>query len=270
MAWLEALMGEFLIASSFQQFVLRLLWGRGISAALLIMCACMLSGNCLLKRLVNPERAKILKYIVRISSWLNWIALPLAFASLILHVTAVCYGYGSWPHIIPSLFVLGLMVVSLQWTWRRWRLIAHVQPAELVAWFYMDRSRHFLKEDRDEEASDAIVRACEADPEGVLPWAMRASRTLISGGDIALAQNYMDRAQSNLANRPELSRDMRAEYEFYAGHLCMRRYEFDAAAKHVRQSIELRPDEERERILRKLEALLQDNEDDDGEEPDEF
>jgi len=129
---------------------------------------------------------------------------------------------------------------------------AKQNTCSILANHYLQKYRKSLDENNIQDAEAAIVQACEADPFGVAPWAVRAVFTDVFLPSSTDADIYFKKATDNLKRHSNLSDEDKACYEFCLGNILLGKGNAGEAEFHVKKSLELHHDSERADFLKKL------------------
>ncbi len=122
----------------------------------------------------------------------------------------------------------------------------------ILADYHFRRHKEAMSDNNIDEAHKALVRACEAAPAEVVPWATRAAFTAEFLSSPEDAEKYLERAAENLRKHPEISDEDKAWYEFYVGRIMLSKGELEEGTAHIERSVKLHHHSGRANFLRKL------------------
>jgi hypothetical protein len=112
-----------------------------------------------------------------------------------------------------------------------------------------------IRRDEIEAAEEALIAASDVDTEGVISWAVRAmfcNAFLPSRGD---ADEYMNTATKNLERIGKITNEDKATYEFCVSNLLLSKNDYVGAIEHIKKSLDLHFDCDREVFLKKVQDL---------------
>ena len=201
----------------------------------------------LVKTLNTTKRAK---QAIRISKVLFWAEINISILYLFLAILSfLSMQYISFAFQC-SIFFLSLRLLLDALKWRSYFL--KYQLNQVVSDFHLFEYERHVRDNRLDEAGQAIAKACEVDPSNVSAWALRAIYAESYLNNKREADIYIEKASENLKNSSHTSNKERADYEGLLGLLLYGRGSRKLAIQHMEYSIELHYNQERADYLEQL------------------
>jgi tetratricopeptide (TPR) repeat protein len=126
----------------------------------------------------------------------------------------------------------------------------------ILAENYIRESQKYLDKQDHEKALMALVKACEAAPSEVLPWAQRASFVANYMSSEEEADKCFEKATENYKKNPNISDEDKAWYEFYFGYVLACKGQVEKARRHMKHSNEIIYDKNRAKCIEEWEEQL--------------
>jgi len=128
--------------------------------------------------------------------------------------------------------------------------------SRILAEDYLIESQKYLDKQDHEKALMALVKACEAAPSEVLPWAQRAAFVANYISSEEEVDKCFEKATENYKKNPNISDEDKAWYEFCFGSILASRGKVEKARLHMKHSNEINYNKSRANCIEEWEKQL--------------
>jgi len=201
------------------------------------------------RRIDTIERAYRMRIVVSIIFWLTIVFLVLIGARFVVIL------YRGSDHLISTsirFLLLGLCFgFLLLYSWKSLLYFRKRPLCNIVAACLIEQHDKFVKASNLDKAYSALVKACEAAPDGVWLWCRLALFCERTRKNSAEADKYMARADELITTKANSIGD-KACYLDYLGLINYVRGEHDTGLEYIKQAIDIEPKPYRIKLYEEL------------------